>query len=103
MPQPDWKFSARDVDITVEGYAKTKATRFHILDQTVFIFLTVFFLFGTATIWFSHAGFTFSSRDGIKIKDAYFWAIDKDKDATIGLEIHREERISNRSWSSDMP
>ena len=56
MPQPDWKFSARDIDITVEGYAKTKGTRFHILDQTVIYFpYGLFPVYGAATIWISHA------------------------------------------------
>jgi LPS-assembly protein len=87
MPQPDWKFSARDVDITVEGYAKTKETRFHILDQTVLYFpYGLFPVLTQRQSGFLMPEITFSSRDGIKIKDAYFWAIDKDKDATIGLE-----------------
>ena len=33
----------------------------------------------------------------VKIKDAYFWAIDKDKDATIGLEY-----IEKRGFKPDM-
>jgi LPS-assembly protein len=87
MPQPDWKFSARDIEITVEGYAKTKETRFHILDQTVLYFpYGVFPVLVQRQSGFLMPGFTFSSKDGIKVKDAYFWAIDKDKDATIGLE-----------------
>ena len=87
MPQPDWKFSARDVDITVDGYAKTKGTRFHILDKTMlYIPFGVFPVNTQRKSGFLMPEFSFSSRDGVKIKDAYFWAIDKDKDATIGLE-----------------
>jgi LPS-assembly protein len=87
MPQPDWKFSARDVDITIEGYAKTKGTRFHILDQTVlYLPYGLFPVLTQRQSGFLMPELTLSSRDGIKIKDAYFWAIDKDKDATIGLE-----------------
>jgi LPS-assembly protein len=87
MPQPDWKFSARDVDITVEGYAKTKGTRFHILDKTMlYIPFGIFPVNTQRKSGFLMPEFSFSSRDGVKIKDAYFLAIDKDKDATIGLE-----------------
>jgi len=87
MPQPDWKFSARDVDITIEGYAKTKETRFHILDQTVlYLPYGLFPVLTQRQSGFLMPELTLSSRDGIKIKDSYFWAIDKDKDATIGLE-----------------
>lgn len=86
MPQPDWKFSARDVEITVEGYAKTKGTRFHILDQTVlYVPYGLFPVMTQRQSGFLMPEFGLSSRDGIKIKDAYYWAIDKDKDATIGL------------------
>lgn len=87
MPKPDWRFSARDIDITIEGYAKTKDTRFHILDKTVLYFpYGVFPVLVQRQSGFLMPEFNLSSKDGIKIKDAYFWAIDKDKDATIGLE-----------------
>jgi LPS-assembly protein len=87
MPQPDWKFTARDIDITVEGYAKTKETRFQILDKTVFYLpYGAFPVLVQRQSGFLMPEFSLSSSDGIKIKDAYFWAIDKDKDATVGLE-----------------
>ena len=87
MPQPDWKFSARDVDITVEGYAKTKGTRFHILDQPVLYLPSGLFpVLTKRQSGFLMPDLPVSSRDGIKIKNSYFWAIDRDKDATIGLE-----------------
>jgi LPS-assembly protein len=86
MPQPDWKFSARDVDMTVGGYAKTQGTRFYILDKTVLYFpYGLFPVMTQRQSGFLMPEFGLSSRDGIKIKDAYYWAIDKDKDATIGL------------------
>ncbi len=91
MPQPDWKFSARDVDITIDGYAKTKGTRFHILDQTVlYLPYGIFPVLAKRQSGLLMPELTFSSRDGIKLKDSYFWAIDKDKDATIGLGFIEE-------------
>lgn len=87
MPRPDWKFTARDVDITVEGYAKTKGARFHILDQTMlYVPYGIFPVLTKRQSGFLLPEVSISSRDGVKIKDAYFWAIDKDKDATLGLE-----------------
>lgn len=87
MPGPDWMFSAQDVDITVEGYAKTKGTRFHILDQTVFYLPYGIFPVKTERqSGFLMPEFVSSSRDGMKLKESYFWAIDKDKDATIALQ-----------------
>jgi len=87
MPNPDWKFSARDVDVTIDGYAKTKGMRFHILDKTVlYLPYGLFPVLTKRQSGFLMPEITLSSRDGVKIKDTYFWAIDKDKDATIGLE-----------------
>jgi len=87
MPNPDWKFSARDVDVTIDGYAKTKGMRFHILDKTMLYLPYGFFpVLTKRQSGFLMPEITLSSRDGVKIKDTYFWAIDKDKDATIGLE-----------------
>lgn len=98
MPRPSWKFSARDVDITVEGYAKTKGTRFHILDQTMlYIPFGIFPVYTQRHSGFLMPEFSLSSRDGVKIKDAYYWAIDKDKDATIGLEY-----IEDRGFKPEM-
>jgi LPS-assembly protein len=98
MPQPDWKFSAHDVDITVGGYATTKGTRFHILDKTVLYFpYGLFPVITQRQSGFLMPELSLSSRDGIKIKDAYFWAIDKDKDATIGLEY-----IENRGFKPEV-
>lgn len=87
IPGPDWKFSAHDVDITVEGYAKTKGTRFHILDQTVlYLPYGIFPVKTERQSGFLMPEFVSSSRDGIKLKESYFWAIDKDKDATLALQ-----------------
>lgn len=98
LPRPDWKFSARDVDVTIEGYAKTKGTRFHILDKTVmYLPYGMFPVLRQRQSGFLMPEFTLSSRDGVKIKDAYFWAIDKDKDATIGLEY-----IENRGFKPEL-
>ncbi len=54
----------------------------------------VFSGFSKKTVRAPYAELTFSSRDGIKLKDSYFWAIDKDKDATIGLGFIEERDLS---------
>jgi LPS-assembly protein len=92
--KPAWKFSARDVKITVEGYAKTKGTKFHILDYPVFYLPWGMFPVKTER----QSGLLIpelitSSRDGIKIKNSYFWAISKDKDATLYAQY-----IENRGF-----
>ncbi len=97
IPCPDWKFTAKDVDLTVGGYAKAKGARFHILDQPLFYFPYGIFPVKTER----ESGllvpeFVSSSRDGFKVKEAYFWAIDKDKDATLSLQyIERRGLLIN--------
>ena len=81
---PAWKFTAKDVDLTVEGYATTKSAKFHILDYPVFYFPWGMFPVKTER----QSGFlipeiALSSRNGRMINNAYFWAISKDKDATF--------------------
>ncbi|MCX5813283.1 MAG: LPS assembly protein LptD [Proteobacteria bacterium] len=90
--RPAWKFIAKDVDLTAEGYAKTKGAEFQILNQTVMYMPWGIFPVKTER----QSGFLMpivrlSSRDGAVIKNSYFWAISKDKDATFYLDY-----IANR-------
>jgi LPS-assembly protein len=82
--KPAWKFSAKDIDITVDGYATTKNTKFHILDYPVFYLPWGMFPVKTER----QSGFlipeiALSTRNGTMVNNAYFWAISKDKDATF--------------------
>jgi LPS-assembly protein len=92
--RPAWKFTAKDVKLTVEGYAKTKGAKFQILNQTVMYMPWGMFPVKTERqSGFLMPGVQLSSRDGIQIKNAYFWAISKDKDATFYLDY-----IENRGF-----
>jgi LPS-assembly protein len=82
--KPAWKFTANDVNVTVDGYAKTKSAKFHILDYPVFYFPWGMFPVKTER----QSGFlipeiALSTRNGTMISNAYYWAISKDKDATF--------------------
>ncbi|OPY77100.1 MAG: LPS-assembly protein LptD precursor [Syntrophorhabdus sp. PtaU1.Bin058] len=84
---PAWKFSAKDVDVTVEGYAKTKGTKFYIKDYPVFYLPWGIFPVKTERqSGLLMPGFAASSRNGMIINTSYFWAISKDKDATFFLD-----------------
>jgi LPS-assembly protein len=92
--RPAWKFIANDVELTVEGYAKTKGAKFQILNQTVMYMPWGIFPVKTERqSGFLMPGITLSSRDGMLIKNSYFWAISKDKDATFYLDY-----IENRGF-----
>ncbi|HVN97887.1 MAG TPA: LPS assembly protein LptD [Syntrophorhabdaceae bacterium] len=96
--KPAWKFTASDVDITVEGYAKTKSATFRILDYPVFYFPWGMFPVKTER----QSGLllpevALSTRNGTMINTAYYWAISKDKDATFYLNY-----LENRGFAPGM-
>jgi LPS-assembly protein len=96
--RPAWKFSARDLDLTVEGYATARGAKFSILNQPVFYFPWGIFPVKTER----QSGLLMpdlvtSSRDGLKLRESFFWAISKDKDATLGLQY-----IEQRGWKPDV-
>lgn len=85
--KPEWTFTSDEVDITVEGYAKTKSTTFHILGVPVFyVPWGIFPVKKDRQSGFLMPQFAQSSEDGTKFKLSYFWAISKDTDATMSAE-----------------
>jgi len=93
--KPAWKFSANDVDVTVEGYATTKSAKFHILDFPVFYFPWGIFPVKTER----QSGFlipevALSTRNGTIMNNAYFWAISKDKDATFHANYIQDRGVN---------
>ena len=96
LPHPKWLFDARKVEVDVGGNAK--------------IYRSTFDLHGIPILWFPYAthpvekesrqsGFLMpsvgrSSTKGNIIGDAYYWAINRMMDATLGAEY-----FSLRGWS----
>jgi LPS-assembly protein len=82
--KPAWSFSARDVDLTIGGYATAKHATFSVAGHKVLYFPWGIYPVKTERqSGFLLPEFRLSSRDGAIFRDAYFWAIDKDKDATF--------------------
>ncbi|HOV89834.1 MAG TPA: LPS assembly protein LptD [Syntrophorhabdaceae bacterium] len=93
--KPEWKFQANDVDITIEGYAITKGTKFYILNTPVFYLPYGIFPVKTERqSGFLMPEFTSSSRDGFILKNSFFWAISRDKDATFNLDFIQERGLN---------
>jgi LPS-assembly protein len=86
--KPSWKFAAKDVEMTVEGYAKTKGTRFQIRNHTVFYLpWGMFPVKAERQSGYLMPQIRFSSRDGPTLRNnSYFLALSKDKDATLSLD-----------------
>ena len=88
LPHPNWQFDARKVSVDVGGNAK--------------IYHSTFDLHGIPILWFPYAthpvekesrqsGFLMpsvghSSTNGYMVGDAYYWAINRMMDATVGAE-----------------
>jgi len=90
--RPEWTFSSDEVDITVQGYAKTKSTTFHILGVPVFhVPWGIYPVKTDRASGFLMPEMGLSSKDGASLKLSYFWAISKDTDATLSAKY-----MSNR-------
>ena len=86
---PSWKFAAKDVEMTVEGYAKTKGTTFLIHNHAVFYLpWGMFPVKAERQSGYLMPQIRFSSRDGPTLRNnSYFLALSKDKDATLSLDL----------------
>lgn len=81
---PDWTFKAKDVDLTAGGYATAKNTTFSVLGHPLlYLPWGVFPVKNERQSGFLLPTLETSTADGVIFRDAYYWAIDKDKDATL--------------------
>lgn len=91
---PAWTFAAKDVELTVGGYATAKHNTFSILGHKVlYLPWGVFPVKTERQSGFLLPQFQSSSRDGAVIRSAYYWAIAKDKDATFFLDWIQQRGI----------
>ena len=96
LPHPKWQFEARKVDVDVGGNAKIYRSEF-----VLHGFPILYFPFATHPVEKEsrQSGFLIpsvgrSSTKGNILGDAYYWAINRMMDATIGTEY-----FSLRGWS----
>jgi len=84
---PDWKFSAREVDVNLGGYARAKGVFFHIRDVPVLY--TPYMVFpvkteresGLLAPWFGY-----SNYKGTRTSMAWYQVVDRSMDATFYLD-----------------
>jgi LPS-assembly protein len=85
--QPHWSFLADDIKITIEDYVEMKNASFRAGEATIFWLPWLWAPIGTkreSGFLFPEIGF--SDRLGFEIKNAYYWAIAQNMDATF---MHR--------------
>ncbi|UCD70777.1 MAG: LPS-assembly protein LptD [Syntrophobacterales bacterium] len=87
ITSPDWKFTAKRVDITLEGYAVVRDPVFFIRGIPVFYFpVGIFPVKRERQTGFLIPKFGHSSKFGPEIYTAFYWAIAKNMDATFFLD-----------------
>jgi LPS-assembly protein len=91
---PEWKFSAEQIDLALEGTGTIKNGYFYIMDVPVLYIPYGYFPLRSER----QTGFLFpnvgtSSKDGFRYLQPFFWAISKSSDATLSLDVETRTRI----------
>jgi LPS-assembly protein len=98
VPSPDWKFTAKQVDVTLEGYAVVRGPVFYIKGIPVlYIPAGVFPVSQKRQTGLLLPGFGNSSKFGPEVYTAFYWAIAKNMDATFYLDRLGDNR--GRGWN----
>ncbi len=87
ITSPDWKFTAKRLDVTLEGYAVVRGPVFYIRGIPIlYIPLGIFPVKRERQTGFLIPKFGYSSKFGPEIFTAFYWAIAKNMDATFYLD-----------------
>jgi LPS-assembly protein len=84
---PPWKFTMKELDVTLQGSGTAKGPVFYLEDIPVLYFPVAYFPLRTER----QTGFlmpwgAYSREFGPEMRNAFFWAISKDMDATFYLD-----------------
>jgi LPS-assembly protein len=93
-PNPGWQFKSRDSTIEEEGYAHLSHATFWI--KNVPVFYTPYFIFPAKSeraTGILPPGFGASNTIGFFLDNAFFWAINDQSDATIGVDYWSKRGI----------
>ncbi len=92
--RPPWKFTMKQLDVTLEGSGIAKGPVFYIKDIPVLYSpIGIFPLKKERQTGFLIPSGGYSTKYGPGIKNAFFWAIDKDMDATFYVDWLRERGV----------
>jgi len=98
ITSPDWKFTAKQVDVTLEGYAVVRGPVFYIRGIPVlYVPAGIFPVKRERQTGFLIPKFGYSSKYGPEAFTAFYWAIAKNMDATFYLDRLGDHR--GRGWN----
>jgi LPS-assembly protein len=85
--RPPWKFTAKELDVTLGGYGIVKRAVFYIEDiPVIYLPISIFPMKKERQTGFLIPRVGYSAEYGPQIKNAFFWAISKDMDSTLYLD-----------------
>ena len=85
--RPPWKFSAKELDMTVEGFGIVKESVFYVQDvPALYLPAGIFPVKRERQSGFLIPKVGYSNKHGMEAKGSFFWALRKDMDATLSLE-----------------
>ncbi|MFA4910150.1 MAG: LPS assembly protein LptD [Desulfobacteria bacterium] len=93
-PSPPWKFTAKEVNVTIEGYATVKHATFYIKDIPVLYLPYIIYpakIKRQTGLLIPSIGY--SNEGGEEITLPFFWAISENMDATFSLDYRSKRGI----------
>ena len=89
---PAWRFTGRETLVTLEEYASVRGATFEVKNVPLLYFPYLVLPMKTQRqSGFLFPGIGFSNVAGLQLKNAYFWAISKNMDATFYLDLATEK------------
>ena len=91
---PDWRFTSREIVVTLEEYASIQGATFEIKNVPVLYSpYLVFPIKAQRQSGFLFPRVTFSNLSGVEFNNAFYWAISKNMDATFYLDLATKKGI----------
>jgi LPS-assembly protein len=91
---PPWKISADSMDLTPDGTGTVRNAYFYVLDVPVlYMPYGLFPLRTERQTGFLFPRFGYSSDEGFRFQQPFFWAISKSTDATVAFDVESRARI----------
>jgi LPS-assembly protein len=91
---PSWKFSAEQMDLTLEGSGTIRNGYLYVLDVPVFYLpYGIFPLRSERQTGFLFPKFGQSTKEGFRYQQPFFWAISRSTDATLEFDLESRARI----------
>ncbi len=92
--RPPWKFTVKELEVTVEGYGIAKAPTFYLEGiPSLYLPWAIFPVKRERQTGFLLPQIGYSEKYGPEIKNAFFWAMAKDMDATFYLDYLGERGV----------